>query len=448
MNSCMRVTASIVSAILAGCSVSGPTTESGTLLPQAVSPNVRQRATTTPIQHVVILIQENRSFDNLFATFPGADGSTHGFESNGQRVTVTESNLVGPDIGHGYKAFTIEYDHGKMDGFNNDPTGPHNLPAGAIPYHYVNPAQIAPYWTLAHQYVLADHMFPTMFSGSFTAHQDLIAGATEIDDKASIIDDPTHSPWGCDAPANTVTSLFTSTGHYLADKGPFPCFKYGTMRDLLDAAGVSWKYYAPYDSGKNFGIFWSAFDAIAAVRHGPEWASNVLSPETKVLDDVSAGRLPSVAWVVPDRINSDHPGGTSDTGPSWVAQVVNAIGESKYWKSTAIVLLWDDWGGFYDNAKPPQIHYFGLGFRVPTIVISPYAKTGYVSHTQYEFGSILKFVEQNWSLDSLGTTDATATSISNCFDFAKPPRRFAPIAAKYSRAFFERQKPSGLPVDE
>jgi len=164
--------------------------------------------------------------------------------------------------------------------------------------------------------------------------------------------------------------------------------------------------------------------------------------------DASKGKLPSVAWVIPDGINSDHAGfGRSDKGPSWVAGVVNAIGQGSDWNSTAIIILWDDWGGWYDHVAPPQLDYAGLGFRVPMIVVSPYAKSGYVSSTQYEFGSVVKFVEEAFGLGSLGTDDQRANSIDDMFNFSAKPRAFNPINAKYSRSFFERQPPSNVPVD-
>jgi phospholipase C len=167
-----------------------------------------------------------------------------------------------------------------------------------------------------------------------------------------------------------------------------------------------------------------------------------------ILSDISHGMLPAVSWLVPDLTNSDHPGDHSDTGPSWVAAIVNAIGESAYWKSTAILIVWDDWGGFYDNVRPPlRDTAGGLGFRVPMLVVSPYARKGYVAHTQYEFGSILKFIENNWGLGRLGTTDVRAETIVGCFDFAQKPRKFEAIHASYSRSYFERQPPSNQPVD-
>jgi phospholipase C len=239
-------------------------------------------------------------------------------------------------------------------------------------------------------------------------------------------------------------------------KGPFPCMTYATLRDKLDAKAVSWKYYSPGEAGgKGIGGLWNAFDAIQAVREGPEWTTNIASPETKILTDIEHSALPAVSWVIPDDNNSDHPGvAHGTTGPSWVASIVNAIGESSYWDSTAIIVVWDDWGGLYDHVPPPFFdHWGGLGFRVPMLVISAYAretypsKPGYISHSQYEFGSILKFIENTWGLGSLGTTDRRSTSIVDCFDFTQPPRSFVAIPSQYSRSYFLHQKPSNKPVD-
>ena len=216
----------------------------------------------------------------------------------------------------------------KMDGFDTIGFGAsgQNGPAGTYPYRYIDPAQIAPYWTMAKQYVLADHMFQTQGSGSFTGHQDLIRGNTAINDHESVIDSPSRGPWGCDAPHNppndtTHTSLITDKGQYRFNKGPFPCFSYATLRDLLDAKSLSWRFYTPPVAVGSSGYLWNAFDAIHAVRYSPEWKDNVISPETQVLKDAAAGQLPAVTWVIPDAVNSDHPY-AHDTGPSWVSQIV------------------------------------------------------------------------------------------------------------------------------
>jgi phospholipase C len=407
------------------------------------------------LSHIVIVIQENRSFDNFFATFPGADGATEGLmktPSGDKAVALQESRLEMDSLGHEHYSFELEFDRGKMDGFNLVKRElPHGVKvkSGTYAYRYVNPDDIAPYWTMAKQYVLADHMFSTQSSSSFTAHQDLIAGGTPVGDGANVIDFPLPSSWGCNAPPGTVTSVITATGRYERGKGPFPCFGYSTLRDLLDAKDLSWLYFTNTSKSS----VWNAFDAIAAVRNGSEWQTNIVVPQTKIYQTIESAALPAVTWVIPDALDSDHPGLHSDTGPSWVSSVVNAIGESAYWPTTAIVVVWDDWGGYYDNVVPPQVDGQGYGFRVPMIVISPYAREavpntpGYISHTEYNFGSIVKFVEDNWELGRLGTADLTSKSIVDCFDFKRAPRAFVPIGAKYSKRYFERRPSSGLPVD-
>ncbi len=161
---------------------------------------------------------------------------------------------------------------------------------------------------------------------------------------------------------------------------------------------------------------------------------------------VSEGRKTRQAarghWVTPTCANSDHAGCYSDTGPSWVASVVNAIGESKYWGSTAIFIFWDDYGGWYDPAPPAYVDYDGLGFRLPMLVISPYAKKGYVSHVHYEHGSILKFIEDQLGLERLSASDRRANSPArDCFDFNEPLRKFKKIVAPYDAEFFLHQPP-------
>ena len=436
--------------LLAACSASSSPIASGAM-PAARDASV---APGTYIKHVVIMVQENRSFNNLFATFPGADGTTIGKTPPRQTSsgTATTYPLTKVPLAESmqpiyrYANYLQDYDGGKMDGFWNQTTLQGQ--PGSVLYQYVDPAQIAPYWSMAKQYVLADHMFQTVGSNSFSAHQDLIAGATTISPGEEVIDIPSQHPWGCDAPAGTRTSLLMSSGQFLLWRGPFPCFAYRTIRDGLDAKGVSWKYYVPSVSSLPGGCCWNAFDAIHAVRYGPEWGTNVSSPETNVYTDIGKRKLPAVSWVIPDFVNSDHSETNSDTGPSWVSSVVNAIGKSQYWQNTVIIVVWDDWGGYYDNVAPRQYGFGSLGFRVPMLIISSYAKKGYVAHNVYEFGSILKFVESTFGVPSLGTTDVRARNFAqDAFSFSSPPRKFAPIPAKYSKAFFEHQAPSNKPVD-
>ena len=314
------------------------------------------------------------------------------------------------DLGHCYYAFVTSLDEGAMDGFDLAPKGvcPRGWgggqPAGTLPYQFVNHNQIAPYWDIAHHYVLADHMFQTQGSGSFTAHQDLIRGGTAVSTSETMIDTPDGMPWGCDAKSPATRTDALVNGKWKLDAGPFPCTKkfpssgsYETLADLLDAKSVTWKYYSPcFSASPNCsnactecaGALLNAFDVIAEVRYGSEWSTNVSMPQTNVLNDIAKGALPAVAWVVPSDEDSDHPGAATDHGPEWIASIVNAIGESAYWKSTAIVIVWDDWGGLYDHVKPPLTDtQGGLGFRVPMLVVSPYVANGRVTHTQYEFGA-------------------------------------------------------------
>jgi phospholipase C len=424
-------------------------------------PTTVPTATPNPlIKHIVIIVQENRSFDNLFATYPGANGATVGRSKHCPgaekqcTVRLTKYPLKDPaDIHHIWQTFTTEYDNGAMDGFGSI-VFTNGQPAGNWPYQYVDPQQIQPYWTLAKQYTLSDEMFETQSSGSFVAHQDLIAGDTAINSNEVLVNIPTREPWGCDAPKapsnppTTVTSLLRAPRQFLPNQGPFPCLTYRTLRDTLDEKNVSWKYYAPTFDFQSGGWLWTAFDAIRAVRYGPEWKTNVITPETTVLKDAAAGNLPAVSWVIPDYKNSDHPASHSNTGPSWVAQVVNSIGENpNLWKSTAIIITWDDWGGFFDHVTPNQIDLQGLGFRVPMIVVSPYARAGYISHTHYEFGSIIQFVESINGLASLGTTDVRAASMLDCFNFNQTPLTFKPIPASIDMSTFAHERPSGHEVD-
>jgi len=402
------------------------------------------------IKHVVVIVQENRSFNDVFAGFKGADSSLYGYTHTGARVPLHPLTFKGSDIYHNWPNAMSDWNHGRMNGFDRS-VYTNGRPAGLYTYAYLDHKVVAPYWTMARQYALADHMFPTMFGPTFTAHIDLIASTTNLTPDVAEVDGPTGQPWGCDAPKGTQT-LILNPQRIETGGGPFPCFtQYDTMADTLDSAGVSWKYYAPlvnYAGGR----LWSPFAAIRDVRYGPDWTRNIISPQTKVLTDAANQRLAQVSWVIPDAADSDHAGTQSDKGPSWVAGVVNAIGESPYWDTTAIVVLWDDWGGWYDDVPPPQLDFVGLGIRVPCIVISPYAKAGYVSHTQYEFGSVLRFIEETFGLPSLGPssrgyTDTRAHSLVDAFDFKQQPRAFKPIPAPYPPRYFLTQRPSGVPPD-
>ncbi len=384
----------------------------------------------SPIQHIVIIVQENRTPDNLFQGLPNANISKTGLDSEGETVTLKPVSLAASfDLGHNRASFVTDYDDGKMDGFDK------NLPAKfhLRPFSYAPASQVQPYLDMATQYAFADNMFQTQQAGSFPAHQYLVSGTSSAlpATNYSAADNPYDesqpektAPAGCDAPDySLVATLSRRTGN--SGSGVYPCFDRLALSDLLDSAHVSWRYYQHlYGTG-----LWHAFDAIQHVRYGPDYA-NVISPSQTILADISAGQLPAVSWVMPaSEAYSDHPGSRSSKGPSWVAAVVNAVGESPYWNSTAIFITWDDWGGWYDHVAPKMYNHFELGFRVPLVIVSPYAKARFVSHKRHEFGSILHFSETAFGLGSLGTTDKRSDDLGDCFDFKKPPRQFVPIQA-------------------
>lgn len=420
---------------------------------RAGAPVRRPHQSTSPIQHVVIIIQENRSFDNLFNGYPGADTAQTGQISSGQTVPLSQITLAEPyDIVHGLASFLNSYNNGAMNGYDKErlnyyqPTPPAYTPPPYPMYGIVPPSEIQPYLSMANQYVLADRMFASNIDASFVAHQYLIAGQA-----AHAVNYQVGSTWGCDnsGPVQMITKKRKLGGYESA------CFNYKTMRDLIEAKGLDWRFYAAAN-GAGTGYIWSAFDAINAVRNGPEWTTGnnpkVINPPAKVLTDAAAGNLPAVTWVTPTLANSDHAASYSTTGPQWVASIVNAIGNNTaLWNSTAIFVVWDDWGGWYDHVAPPYVDFDGLGLRVPLLIISPYAKQGYVTHVQYEFGSILKFVENTFNLGPLGAPVVSDTRANDpgldAFNFSGPPRPFQPIATVKKPAFFLNDHRPNRPLD-
>jgi phospholipase C len=201
-----------------------------------------------------------------------------------------------------------------------------------------------------------------------------------------------------------------------------PCFDFTTLGDELSSKSIPWVYYSARPRQK--GYIWSAY---AAVRHYRDnrslWLRHIF-PVDNLLSDINDGRLPPVTWVTPRFALSEHPEYNLCHGENWSTQVIDAIMQSPMWKDTAIFLTWDDWGGFYDHVPPPQVDSFGFGIRVPMLMISPYAKQGFVEHDTSEFSSVLRFIEDNWGLSQLTGRDANAVDLSSAFDFsqaARPP---------------------------
>jgi phospholipase C len=415
-------------------------------VPGADGPSAMLRATSrggsSPIQHIIFIVQENRSFNNLFMGYPGAKTQNYGYDTNGDKIVLHSQDLAQDwDIDHFSPAFFAACDaqkklpgtHCKMDGWNNEGAA-FGSPANYA-YAYVPRAQIEPYWTMAKQYVLADHMFASNLDGSFIAHQYVVAAYA-----SHAVDSP-QSYWGCEGGSQDTVPTLTPTRTY--GSSIVACFDNPTIGSEADAAGVSWRFYAGTIDGD--GGLWSSYQADSEVFNGPDWTTDVISPPSQFLTDIGAGQLANVTWITPTYANSDHPGLNSSTGPAWVASLVNAVGTSKYWSSTAIFVMWDDWGGWFDPVKPIYKDYDGLGFRVPILMVSPYAKRGYVTKVQYETASVLRFMEDTFGLPQLAAADARAKDpATDAFDYSQKPRKFKKIPGAKPSTYWilqERRSP-------
>jgi len=368
------------------------------------------------IQHIVYIIKENRSFDNYFGLFPGALGTTTGLNSIGQTLPLGRLPDETPDdIDHSWQGATGGIDGGKMDRF--DLVNQANVDGQYMGFTEATQQDIPNYWTYAQNFVLADQMFSSMTGPTFPQH--LYAVAAQAGGAMNIPTGYQHNgpaKWGCDSDAGTFVQVVDQLGNYST---PFPCFDFNTIADELESNKISWKYYAPPINES--GYIFSVFDAINHIRNSPLWSEHVVTPD-QFFTDIQQGQLPAVSWIVQDFEDSDHPPHSTCRGENYTVSEINAIMQSPYWDSTAIFLTWDDWGGFYDHvAPPPGPDQYGYGPRVPLIIISPYAKAGYVSHALYEFSSILKFVEEDFNLPPLTERDANANDTLDSFDFTQTP---------------------------
>jgi phospholipase C len=429
------------------------------------------------INHVVVIFQENRTTDNLFhdpvLISRGADIASNGKNSSGQIIPLTPAPLVTTfDLAHSHAAFLAEWNNGAMDGADQvpilcPPGSPNCAPANPW-FQYVQASDVRPYFTMAETYTFGDRMFQTNQGPSFPAHQYIISGTSAITEKSNfnVSGNPTdiNRSSGCIAPPDGIVKIIDTTNfdpNSNETQTIYPCFEHPTLTDLLDAKSINWKYYAPVE-----GSIWTGPNAIqhmcgpdlpppnGANCVGAEWKNHVVISKTQVLDDISHGQLAAVSWVIPNQAASDHPRGNDGTGPSWVASIVNAIGTSQYWKDTAIIITWDDWGGWYDHVPPPNIHNsYEYGLRVPLIVVSPYAKAKYISHVNHDFGSILKFIETTFGLPEIDPAvhyaDARADDLSDCFDFNQTPLPFTLVQAPFdAKHFLNDKSPPEGPDDD
>ncbi len=340
---------------------------------------------TIPVSHVVIIFQENHSFDNYFGTYPGVDGATQGNAlpiAPGSNVTVAPfhlSNISTSSLDHDSVTARSAYDNGKMDGFIYAEGS--NLTMGYYDYR-----EIPYYWDYASKFVLFDNYFSSMMGPSVPNLLYLFSGQS-----GGITDD---------SEANLNWTL---------------------IMNELDRHDVTWKFYCDGLSGCSYSGQWNPLPSGPTLQTNASWMKNTATND-QFLSDVANGTLASVVWVLAEETQSEHPPADITVGEHYVTNLINGIMESKYWDSTAIFLTWDDYGGWYDHVPPPQVDSFGLGFRVPCLIISPYAKEGFIDHTFSEHSSILKFIETVYTLPSLTDRDAAANSLLDAFDFSKPPR--------------------------
>jgi phospholipase C len=419
----------------------------------------------TTFSHIVIVDQENRTPDNIFGSNPnfepGVDIATSGLNSAGQTVPLTPVALANCyDLGHAHIAFTTAYNNGAMNG--SDKVGVSPAPGctlGPNPqYGYVDNSGgvVQPYFDLATQYGFANRMFQTNQGPSFPSHQFIISGTSAPTTTSTLFAaENQQGGSGCTSPPSAYVLLIDSAGD--ENSQTFPCFDHPTIVDLLEPAGLTWRYYAtPSDSW-----VWNGPQAILGLCNpqtvdgvlacsGNEWA-NVIPTPASVLTDIQNCNLANVSWVTPTGQNSDHPEINTGGGPSWVASIVNAIGTSQcgYWQNTAILITWDDWGGWYDHVPPPRIGQsngwgagYVYGFRVPLLVVSAYTPAGYVSGANHDFGSILRFVETTFGLGLIGPGNWADSYADDLMDFfpLSSPRSFTSISSQYDAAHFINDK--------
>lgn len=388
--------------------------------PSALASHSNAKPTqANPIQHFVFIIKENRSFDSYFGTFPGADGATEGKTSTGQIVPLTLMPDITPhDLDHTNEGALTDIDNGNMDDFDLPPAAPQN---DLLPYREFTQAGIPNYWTYAQNFVLADHMFSSLHGPSFPNHLYSVAaqsgGVVEVPLPAS--DWQPSMPlftWGCDASPFITVRMLDAQGDLDAVA---PCFDFPTLADSLQNAGISWKFYAP--SQGQGGYHLSTLDAISHIRYSQLWSEDVV-PTENFVNDALNGNLSAVSWDVIGPPDDEHPPDSTCLGENWSVAQVNAVMQGPDWNSTAIIIVWDDFGGFYDHVVPPVVDEFGLGIRVPALIISPYPyMPGYISHTQYEFSSVLKTIEEAFGLPPLTDRDAEANDLYDSFNFEQAP---------------------------
>jgi phospholipase C len=458
MNPMNRVLALSLVACLAGAACSNPVAKPPSTTPLAV-------AGIHKIQHAVVIMQENRSFDQYFGTFPGADGLS---VQNGQFTVCipdpatgacvkpyhdsSDLNYGGP---HGQTNATADINGGKMDGFiaqalkgqktvcssPDDPScGGNGKSGGSDVMGYHDAREIPNYWTYAQDFVLQDHMFEPNASWSLPEHLFMVS---EWSAKCSNAADPQSCVNALQNPGQAAVKANGSA--------PNPLYAWTDLTYLLHKNSVSWKYYVAQGTQpdceddqatcaaqpQTVGTpnIWNPLPWFTTVQQDGQLGN--IQTIGNFYTDAKSGQLPTVSWVVPNGKVSEHPTALVSAGQTYVTTLINALMSGPDWNSTAIFLAWDDWGGFYDHVAPPTVDLNGYGLRVPGMVISPYARRGYIDHQTLSFDAYVKFIEDDFlggqRLDPKtdGRPDPRPTvrenapvlgDITQAFDFSQPPR--------------------------
>ena len=409
------------------------------------------------IQHVVFIIKENRTFNTYFATYPGATGSTVGATiacdgstcRPGPDVALTPAQDVQKDLAHCFYCGLVAIDGGRMDGFNamtgvtgiDTPIDGRDL-AG---YTYFDRAGLPNYWAYADRFVLADRFFTSMYGPTTPEHLYAIAadadGLIDIgnkgDDTRVYCDDPEDSGAAFRSllPGEIPTIMdlerridespaaFAGLREYWTQRRY--CIDIPTVIDELQAKGIPWRFYANENQVQN------VLQIVKHLREGSAWDN--LAPPESFVRDVGVGDLPAVSWLIPPWYYNEHPWEFSDgsgnsvcAGENWTTHQINAIMQSPAWTSTVIVVVWDDFGGFYDPVAPPGVDHMGLGPRTPALIISPFSRAGdspdggSVDHTVYEFSSVVRLIEDVFGLPTLTARDAGAVPLLGALDLQHP----------------------------
>ena len=425
----------------------------------ASSASMAVKPVKMPIKHFIYIIQENISFDHYFGTYPGANGIPPNVKLPYRPGGTPElapfhlhQTFIPHDLDHSWQAAHTSWDNGKMDGFlwgewpmalryywnqpvpQPDPNlvipkqgaflrprrgirrpmsrpageneairagqGPNgrlkNPPAGPPPAWVLNTLsyydyhEIPNYWEYARRFTLCDDFFSSLMGPSEPNHLYTVAAQS-----GGMVNNPPPGVAGQEGVYN------------------FP-----TMAELLGDSHVSWRYYD--ENNPKIHTLWNPLAGFISFEKNPKLMNNLVDLG-RFYSDLRDHNLPEVSWIVPTAVNSEHPPAYSDQGMWHVTHLINAVMESSYWKDSVIILTWDDYGGFYDHVPPPNVDLYGFGPRVPALIISPYAKPGFICHTHFDFTSPLKLIETKFGLTSLTSRDRDSNNMLDCFNFHQKP---------------------------